>query len=133
MRYAIQMNSFVFSLYVGYALYNVFSTVTPFMGMILGNNTPAARTIISILIYGVFVAFSFYLFKKIGFSVRTRKSWHLIVLTILSVGFLLAVGYHLFAIDRLLTLPPTVSIFFTDTYYFWWFIAPLVGTLLLAL
>jgi lipopolysaccharide export LptBFGC system permease protein LptF len=123
------MNAFVLSLYVGYALYGVF----PFINGILGNNTPAARTIISFIVYGIFVGLSFYIFRKIGFSHRTRKPWHLIILTVLSVGFILAVGYHLFAIDRLITLPPTITVFFTDTYFFWWFIAPIVGVLLLAL
>ncbi len=119
------MNGLVLSLYIGYALYIVF----PFKNALLAmGGTDAMRTIIAIVLYVVAVGFSHYLLRSLGMHARGRSGLPAVVLGVLVVAFLLALCYQLFNITQLIILPPlVVEVFGPSMYFFWWFIAPIVG------
>jgi len=118
------MKAFTLSLYIGYAIYLVF----PFTQNILGvGGTLLMRTILSILIYAVFVFVSYFIVKNIVTTTGRGRSGPIIVQGILLICFLLAVGYYSFAITRIYNFPPIVSMIFDPTrYFFYWFIAPII-------
>ena len=118
----------IVSLYMGYALYTVF----PFKGMLEGilTSAPISNTIL----YIVLTALSYLLVRRIGGGgSSTIGTLPLIVLCVLSGGFLMALGYGVLQIDQLYNLPQTLDLMFAPgEYFFWWFIAPIIGTFALA-
>ena len=45
-------------------------------------------------------------------------------------SFLLAIAYHVFQVSNIYIFPdPINSLFAPDKYFFWWFVAPLLGLL----
>ena len=119
------MNAITLSLYLGYAIYTVF----PYKDFVLnmGGGADASRTVLSILLFVVAVVLSHFVIKKVigrsGPSAFPSKALQFV----LAVGFILAIGYESFAITRLYEFPGIVNIIFNPTYFFYWFIAPLVG------
>lgn len=55
------------------------------------------------------------------------------VLGLLALGFVLAMLYHVFGVTGVINLPSFLdSLFAPNSYFFYWFIAPLVGLFFLA-
>lgn len=118
--------SAILSLYAGYALYTVF----PYTDMLVASGgTPLLRAIFSIIIY---LACSFLLYlilrRVSSSSYASAKPFPVFILSLLTAGFVLALGYHLFGIAKVFPLSPQLDVLFAPKqYFFWWFIAPLVG------
>ncbi|MBA3789075.1 hypothetical protein H0X32_01615 [Patescibacteria group bacterium] len=123
------MNAFTISLYLGYAVYSIF----PYSENVLSiGGTPLMRTILSIVIYAVFVIVSYFIVKRVVTRSGRSRLPAMILQVVLLIGFLLALGYHSFAITRIYAFPPIVNtIFDPTTFFFWWFIAPLIVLFLL--
>jgi hypothetical protein len=52
----------------------------------------------------------------------------LILLSFFSAGFLLALGYHVFSVTGVFHFTPALdTLFAVKEYFFWWFVAPIVG------
>lgn len=123
--------SLILALYAGYALYVVF----PFTDQIVGaGGSQMMQATLSILLFAAATAMPFVLIRRItsgGFG-----SLSLIpnaVLAFLAAGFILAVGYHVFDIANIYSFPaPLDTLFAPEGYFFWWFIAPIVGLFILA-
>jgi len=111
--------SLILSLYVGYAVYSVF----PFAE--LAGGTPVGN----VVVYLVMVALSYLLVRRVGTSgAGGTRILPLIVLCALTGGFVMALGYAAFDIDTVYDFPKTLDLLFAPAqYFFWWFIAPLVG------
>lgn len=111
--------SLILSLYIGYALYIVF----PFTD--IAGATPVAN----VAVYGVLVLLSYLLVRKLGNSgIGGIKIAPLIILCILTGGFLMALGYTAFNIDTVYDFPKTLDLLFAPKeYFFWWFVAPLIA------
>ncbi len=126
------MNAVILSLYIGFAVYEVFPFKKDVMNMAGG--TPAMNTIIAIILYAAAVAGSHFLLRRLGVGHHLRRGLPMFVLGLLSILFLLALGYQVFAITKLVpTLPIILSqLFGPSQYFFWWFILPLVGLFFLA-
>jgi len=113
----------ILSLYIGYAVYSVF----PFAE--LAGGTPVGN----IVVYTVAVIVSYLLVRRIGSGgLGGIKMVPLIALCVLTGGFLMALGYTAFDIDTVYNFPKTLDLLFAPSqYFFWWFIAPLVGMFLI--
>lgn len=118
---------FLVSLYAGYALYVVF----PFTGNILAlGETGMLKAALSIGVYAALTAAPLILLRRVaggkfgglGFPVRLGLSF-------LGAAFLIAVAYRAFDAQAIYDLPDAVGRYFTDDYFFYWFVAPLVGLL----
>jgi len=122
--------SFILALYVAYALFAVF----PYKELFIVGDTPLVRSVAGILLFGVFTFFPYMLLRRVS----TSGSMHihplmLALLALVTGGFVLALGYHVLDIAALVPLTPSLdALFAPDTYFFWWFAAPLVGIFLTA-
>jgi hypothetical protein len=123
--------SLIISLYTGYALYSVFPFTSTF---VKPGATDGTSALLTIGIYAALVFVSYLLVRRI--SSGHSASMHFIKLLILSIltgGFILALGYQLFDITHIYALPKTLNLLFEPKqYFFWWFIAPLAGIFFLA-
>jgi len=124
--------AFVISLYAGYALYLVFPYTSAIIKALGATATNTA--IVSVILYGIAVAIPYYLIRRSASADLFRVGpLALIVLVVLTAGFLLAFGNHALSVSSLYSYPaPLAHLFAPAEYYFWWFIAPLVGFLFLA-
>jgi len=124
------MNALISSLYVGFALYEVF----PYTVTVLGwGNTPELKFALALGIYVVGTALSFFVLKRFVGSSFSRSFVPMAVLGVLALVFVLALLYHIFNITSLFHLPSFLNAFFAPKQlFFWWFLAPLVGLLFLA-
>ncbi len=122
------MVALVVSLYMGYALYSVF----PFGDMLVG--ITGSQPITNIIVYVVLTFISYLLVRRIGGGgSSTIQMFPLVVLCLLTAGFVMALGYSVLDVDKLYNLPQTLDLLFAPKeYFFWWFIAPIVGTFVLA-
>lgn len=121
--------SLLVAFYVGYALYMVFPYTKDIIGA--GSSVPT-KAIISIVIYaiGTFIPFHF-IQRLVGNGFGTLSFLPRFALSLLSAAFLLALAYHVFHVSNIYTFPgPINSLFAPNEFFFWWFIAPLVGLLL---
>jgi hypothetical protein len=123
--------SLILSLYTGYALYSVFPFIS---ALVKPGATDSTSAIITIAIYGVLVFISYLLVRRVSSGhVGSIHFLPLLLLCILTGGFLMALGYQLFDITHVYALPKTLNLLFAPKqYFFWWFIAPLVGVFFLA-
>lgn len=115
--------SLIVSLYIGYAVYAVF----PF-GELLGSSALA-----NLATYGALVVVSYLVVRRLSSgAIGGFRIAPLIILCVLTGGFLMALGYTAFALDTVYDFPALLdSIFAPKEYFFWWFIAPLVGAFFL--
>ncbi len=111
----------IVGLYGGYALYALF----PYLSYL--PRAPAGADVAThALVYAAFV-FAFYLILR---RVVVPDFVHLspfavLVLSFFSASFLLAFGFHLFAVTRVHHFSSQiVSLFAPGQYFFWWFVAP---------
>lgn len=122
--------SLLLAFYSGYAIYSLF----PFTNAIVGaGGTALMKAIISIVLYGIATYVPFHFIQRLttgGFGVLSFLPRF--VLSFLAAAFLLALGYHLFHISNIYSFPEPLNTFFgPDQYFFWWFIAPLIGLIFL--
>ncbi len=124
------MNALVAALYAGYALYIVF----PFAGALEAfGTTNQTRFGIDLALYAACCAVFYYAFRHFITNGYSRDAWIKAVIGVLVIAFLLALSYHAFLIGNAIQLPGFLSLAFApNQYFFWWFIAPLVGLLILA-
>jgi hypothetical protein len=120
----------IISLYVGFALFTVF----PYAKLLLGSAGALNASIADLVIYAIFTGVAYYLLTRaIGGGFFTLGTLGIIVLSLLTSGFLIALSYHSFALDGIYTFPAVIKMYFAPAqYFFWWFIAPLIGLLAVA-
>ena len=134
---------FVFAWYVGrgpfvallLSFYSAYATYSIFPYMSLLPTEPAMTA--SLAHAGVYLAFVFIFFlimrRVIVSDFLYINTFGLIVLSLLGVGFLIALGSHTFALTSVYSLTPSLAEFLTPAkYFFWWFSAPAVGLLIFA-
>lgn len=122
--------SLILAFYVGYAIFLVF----PYADVVLAfGTTPLLKAIISVAMYLVSCIIPFLFVERIvsgGYgvlSVLPRFG-----LSFLAATFLLALAYHVFHVSNIYTFPePMNTLFAPDQYFFLWFLAPLIGLLVL--
>lgn len=123
--------SLILAMYAGYAIYAVF----PFTDEILeAGGTALVRTILSICIFAAATVLPFILIKRLTSAGFGSLSFvPNLLLSFLAAAFILALGYQLFAISSIYPLTDTLDSAFAPTqYFFYWFIAPLLGLFLFA-
>jgi hypothetical protein len=119
----------IVSLYAGYALYAVF----PYKDVLeSGEGTGAFAA--HLLMFVALTAFPYVLIRRITTSGFMRVNGFLLFgLCLLTAGFILAIGYHLFGLSGVFPLSSSLdALFAPDKYFFWWFVAPLVGVFVAA-
>jgi len=122
--------SLLVAFYAGYAIYSLF----PYTNAVVNaGGTPLMKAIISIALYSIATYVPFHFIQRLttgGFGVLSF--FPRFVLSFLAAAFLLALGYHLFHISNIYSFPEPLNTFFgPDQYFFWWFIAPLIGLIFL--
>lgn len=118
--------SLILSFYAGYALYTVF----PYSDTIVSaGGTPLVKAVISIILFGIATTIPFHFIQRLttgGFGVLAFVPRF--ALSFLSSTFLITLAYHVFQLHNIYSFPdPINGLFAPDQYFFWWFIAPLVG------
>lgn len=122
--------SLILAMYAGYAIYILF----PFTEQIISaGGTKMIKAILSIIIYGICTFLPFHFIQRLtagGFGVLSF--FPRFVLSFLAAAFLLALAYHVFHVSNIYSFPePMNTLFAPDRYFFWWFIAPMIGLLFL--
>ncbi|MFZ1988091.1 MAG: hypothetical protein WAV21_03625 [Minisyncoccia bacterium] len=119
--------SLIVSFYIGYALYLVFPYTNWALDMV-GDNV-ILKGLVSLILFGLASFFPFIFVQRLvggGFGVLSFVPRF--ALSFLSACFLLALGYHVFHVSNIYTFPePINTLFAPDHFFFWWFIAPLIG------
>ena len=118
--------SLLLAFYAGYAVYLVF----PYTKDILAaGTTPPMKAIISIILFAIASFIPFHFIQRLtSAGIGVLSFVPRFVLSFLSAAFLLALAYHVFHVQNIYTFPePLNTLFAPDGYFFWWFIAPLIG------
>jgi hypothetical protein len=122
--------SLLIAFYAGYAIYSVFPYTKDIVDA--GGST-MVKAIISIALYAGATFIPFHFIQRLttgGFGVLSFVPRF--VLSFLAAAFLLTLAYHVFHVQNIYSFPdPINSLFAPDEYFFWWFIAPLVGLMFL--
>ncbi len=118
------------SFYVGFAIYSVF----PFTKLLATGSGALNTSITALVLYAIFTGVSYYiLHRAVGGGFFTMGNAGVIILSLLTAGFLIALSYHSFSLEGIYTFPAIIRMYFAPIqYFFWWFIAPLVGLLIVA-
>lgn len=120
--------SLLIALYAGYAIYLVFPYTD---SIVAAGGTTLVKALISIALYAIAVFLPFHFIQRLvgtGFGVLSFVPRF--VLSFLAAAFLLALAYHVFHVSNIYTFPgPINTLFAPNEYFFWWFIAPLIGLL----
>ena len=123
--------SLILALYGGYAIYIVFPYTE---NIVAAGGTPLIQAVISVIVFGIATIAPFILIRRItsgGFG--SLSFIPNLLLAFLTASFLLALGYHVFDISNIYSFPaPLDNLFAPKGYFFWWFIAPLIGLFVLA-
>lgn len=122
--------SLIVAFYAGYAIYIVF----PYTDSIIGAaSSKMIKAVLSVILYGIFTFVPFRFIQRLtggGFGVLSFVPRF--ALSFLAAAFLLTLAYHVFNVSNIYTFPsPINNLFAPDGYFFWWFIAPLLGLLFL--
>ncbi len=122
--------SLIVALYAGYAIYMVF----PYTDAIIkAGGTPLIKAVISGVIFIIATFIPFHFIQRLtggGFGVLSVVPRF--VLSFLAAAFVLALAYHVFDISDIYKFPaPLNQLFAPDGYFFWWFIAPMIGLIVL--
>lgn len=123
--------SLILALYAGYALYIVF----PYTNAVVGaGGTPLVQAAISIILFAAASVLPFLLVNRLtGGGFGSLSIIQNFLLALLAAGFLLALGYHVFDISNIYTFPqPLNQLFEPEGYFFYWFVAPLIGLYFIA-
>ena len=122
--------SLLVAFYAGYAIYMVFPYT---QAIVTAGGTPMIKAVISVGIFAIATFIPFHFIQRLtggGFGVLSVLPRF--VLSLLAAAFLLALAYHVFDLSDIYTFPaPIDQLFAPEGYFFWWFIAPLVGLLVL--
>jgi hypothetical protein len=127
MRYgSASIISLNLSLYGGYALYTLFPYRDNFINI---GTTPIAQAILALLLFGIATAGPVIISLRLTSpSFGSLSILQHFVLAFLAAGFLMALGYHLFDLNKIYTFSePLNALFEPKGYFFWWFVSPLVG------
>ena len=122
--------SLIVAMYAGYAIYSVF----PYTDQIIAaGGTPLIKAGVSVVLFSIATIVPFHFIQRLtggGFGVLSFVPRF--VLSFLAAAFLLALAYHVFALNDIYTFPaPIDKLFAPEGYFFWWFIAPLAGLIFL--
>ena len=122
--------SLIMSFYVGYAIYLVF----PYTNAIINaGSAPLLKAILSVILFVLSILLPYLFINRLikgGYGVLSFVPRF--VLSFLAACFLLALAYHVFNVTHIYTFPePMNTLFAPDQYFFWWFIAPLLGSFFL--
>jgi hypothetical protein len=117
--------SFILALYIGFALFTIF----PYKEQFLIGDTSLTRAVAGIVLFVVLTVFPYVLLRRVSTSGSMRiHPLTLGILALVTGGFVLALGYHVLDIASVIPLTPSLdALFAPDRYFFWWFVAPLVG------
>ena len=121
--------SLTVSFYAGYAIYLVF----PYTSQIVqSGDSPLMKAIISVGLYLAACILPFMFIERLsGGGYGILSVFPRFGLSFLAATFLMAIAYHVFNVSHIYTFPePMNTLFAPNQYFFWWFIAPLVGLLL---
>ncbi len=119
------------SLYGGYGVYIVFPWRADFIAL---GGTPLIQAVLAVILFAFATAGPFVIASRL-----TSQSFGMLSIIqnlLLSLGaslFIMALAYHVFEIDKIFTFPaPLNELFEPQGYFFYWFIAPLLGLFFLA-
>jgi hypothetical protein len=122
----------IISFYVGYALY----TLCPFTQSIvsMGGDSGVSKASIAVGLYLILTTLSYIIVRRVsGGSYTSMHAIPLFILTVITAGFLLALAYNLFSISAVYNFSKSLEMLFAPKqYFFWWFLAPLVGLFVFA-
>lgn len=122
--------SLAVSFYMGYALYIVF----PYSSQIIDSGgSPVVKALISVAIYAACCAIPFLFIERlVTGGIGVVSVFPRFGLSFLCAAFLMALSYHTFQIHEIYTFPePLNSLFAPDQFFFYWFVAPLIGLFIL--
>lgn len=130
--YYVGRGAFVASLFAFYGAYAVYA-IFPYMSYL--PSSPATTALLAHMgLYVALVAAFYIILRRVIVSDFLYIGiFGLIVLSLLGAGFLLALGYHVFNITAVYNFSPTVDMLFAPKeYFFWWFVAPVIGLFFIA-
>jgi hypothetical protein len=122
--------SLVVSFYVGYAIFSVF----PYSkDIIASGGSPLVKAGISVAIYAICCVVPYIFIERlVTGGIGVLSVFPRFGLSFLSATFLMALAYHVFHVNNIYTFPePLNTLFAPDQFFFWWFLAPLLGLLIL--
>jgi hypothetical protein len=122
--------SLVLALYAGYAIYLVF----PYDHTVISyGTTTLSRAVISIMLYIAACIVPFIFAQRLTHGgIGIISAVPRFGVSFLAAAFVIAIAYHVFNVNHLYSFPkPLDQLFAPDQYFFWWFIAPMVGLFLL--
>lgn len=122
--------SLVVSFYAGYAIFVVF----PYSkDIIASGGSPLVKAGISVAIYAICCIVPFIFVERlVSGGIGVLSVFPRFGLSFLASTFLMALAYHVFHVNNIYTFPePLNTLFAPDQFFFWWFIAPLLGLLVL--
>ena len=119
----------LFSFYAAYAPFNIF----PYMSL-LPSAPPLTAFLAHIGLYAAFVLIFYLILRRAVVSDFLYIGiFGIIILSFLGATFLIAVASHLFSVTSFYQFTPVVSSLFAPSqYFFWWFVAPVVGLFIFA-
>jgi hypothetical protein len=122
--------SLALAMYAGYAIYTVF----PYSEQIIAaGGSTTMKAVVSAVLFGLATYVPFHFIQRLmsgGFGILSFIPR--IVLSFLTAAFMLALAYHVFDVNDIYTFPaPIDQLFAPEGFFFWWFIAPLLGLLFL--
>ena len=122
--------SLILALYSGYALYIAFPYTT---NVIEAGGTPLVQAILSVILFIAASVPGFILVRRFtGGGFGMLSIIQNLILSVLTSAFLMALGYHVFDVSNIYTFSqPLDQLFAPEGYFFYWFIAPLVGLFVL--
>lgn len=117
------------SFYIAYAVYDLFPYASLF---------PASPASLVLLWHtGVFAvctaAIYFIVRRGVSQNAVSYGTFGFIALPLLGAGFLLALAYQVFPVREVYTFTPAIdALFAPKEFFFWWFVAPIIGLFFLA-
>lgn len=114
------------TLYTGYALYAVF----PYKDAIVGiGATPLIQAVIAVVLFLLLCILPFMVIMRLTSPSFGQLSFFQgLLLSLVAAVFLVALAYHVFEIGNIYSFSdPLNSLFAPEGYFFYWFIAPLIG------
>jgi|JI8StandDraft_1071087.scaffolds.fasta_scaffold114753_2 hypothetical protein len=130
MRARLGIVYLIIAMYIAYGLYTVF----PYTHFLVNfTDMPAIKAVTSVLLFMLFTFFPYRFIDRLaGGGVGIMTFFTNVMLSVLAAGFILALCYHLFQINQVFTFSaPIDQLFAPEGYFFYWFMAPLIGVYLL--
>lgn len=123
--------SLILALYAGYALYIVFPYTH---AVISAGGTPLIQAVLSVILFALATFVPFLLVRRLtGGGFGSLSILQNLVLSFLAAAFLMALGYHVFDVSNIYSFSePLNQLFEPEGFFFYWFVAPLVGLFILA-